>query len=211
MRVPANAPIVALDVDGTLAGYYEHFKLFAEMYLQRDLTVNWSRAYRGEFSDALGLSKDVYRPIKLAYRQGGLKRSLPLMENAGTFCRELRRSGVAVWICTTRPWNRLDNIDPDTQFWLDTFIGRVDGVIYGEDKYQDLIDIAGRDRIVCAVDDLPENIIKAQGLQIPAFLKTGDHNLWFRESSDVPQIAHWGPTETQKIWSLVNQHKENKQ
>lgn len=212
MRVPANAPIVAVDIDGTLAGYYDHFKNFAEMYLQRPLSVHWSRAYRGEFSEALGLDKEVYRQIKLAYRQGGLKRSLPVEDGAGDFVRGLRKRGVAVWICTTRPWNRLDNIDPDTRFWLETFIGRVDGVIFGEEKFQDLLDIVGDRKVICAIDDLPENIEKAEGLGIPAFIKEGKHNAWYTEvNPNVRILRNFHYNETKRIMTLVdNALKESK-
>lgn len=178
VRVHPLAPVIGLDVDGTLAKYYDHFHTFAENYLQEPLDLVWNDEFRGEFSEALGLDKATYRQIKLAYRQGGLKRSIPTMGNLG-FVQDLRARGVQVWICTTRPWNRLDNIDPDTQFWLNRNVGRVDGVIYGEEKYEDLLDIVGLDRILGVVDDLPENIERARELQIPALLRYGRHNAWW--------------------------------
>lgn len=182
MRLPPTAPVVALDIDGSLADYYNHFTWFAGLYLQREIHATWNREFRGEFSEALGLEKHLYRQIKLAYRQGGMKRSIKPFNGAGELVRSLRGNGVQVWICTTRPWNRLDNIDPDTNFWLDHNLGRVDGVIYGEDKYSDLIDIVGKDRILGVLDDLPENIEKAQSLDLKAVLKKGDHNEWWTES-----------------------------
>lgn len=182
MRLPANAPVVAIDIDGTIADYYKHFQWFAEIYLQKTLNCEFNREYRGEFNEALGLDKDVYRAIKLAYRQGGMKRSIKPFENAGNVIRNIRSLGVQVWICTTRPWNRLDNIDPDTTFWLNNNVGRVDGVIYGEDKYRDLIDIVGKDRILGVLDDLPENYATAQSLGLSASLMAGPHNEWFRET-----------------------------
>lgn len=182
MRVRADAPIVALDIDGTLADYYGHFQWFAGLYLQREMSVEWLRNYRGEFSDALSLDKDLYRQVKLAYRQGGMKRSIPVMPGAGEMVRALRRQGVAVWICTTRPWNRLDNIDPDTSFWIERNLGRVDGVIYGEEKYTDLKEIVGDRPILAAADDLPENVLKAKSLGLAAILMSGEHNSWWRET-----------------------------
>lgn len=182
MRLPANSPVVALDIDGTLADYYGHFHWFAELYLQKSVPVHWHRQFRGEFSDALGLEKNLYRQIKLAYRQGGMKRSIKAFDGAGQAVRSLRKRGIAVWICTTRPWNRLDNIDPDTSFWIEHNLGRVDGVIYGEDKYLDLMDIVGKDRILGIIDDLPENVEKAEGLGLKWALAAGDHNDWWRES-----------------------------
>lgn len=182
MRLPANAPVIAIDIDGTVADYYKHFHWFAELYLQRTLNCEFNREYRGEFNEALGLDKETYRKIKLAYRQGGMKRSIKAFQQAGEVVRRLRKEGIQVWICTTRPWNRLDNIDPDTTFWINNNLGRVDGVIYGEDKYQDLIDIVGKDRILGVVDDLPENIEKANALGLKSALMMGAHNQWYVET-----------------------------
>lgn len=179
MRVHPLAPIVALDIDGTLGDYYNHFRRFAEGYLQETLPEpNWDNT--DEFSEALGLNKDVYRDIKLAYRQGGMKRSLPTIDDGvRTLVHDIRSDmGAQVWIATTRPWQRLDNIDPDTQFWIRKNLGKVDGVIYGEDKYQDLIDIAEErgQAILGVADDLPENIERAVELGLNALLRNGPHN-----------------------------------
>lgn len=180
MRLHPLAPVVGLDVDGTLADYYEHFRWFAELYLQRPVHIDWDFAPTAEFSDALQIPKDVYRDIKLAYRQGGMKRSIPVLDQRGEAVKQIRKWGIQVWITTTRPWQRLDNIDPDTRFWLDRNVGRVDGVIYGEDKYHDLLDIVGADRILGIVDDLPENVVAAQSLGLAAALAVGPHNAAFR-------------------------------
>jgi hypothetical protein len=194
IRVHPLAPVVALDIDGSLADYYAHFKWFAELYLQEELTIDWSNTT--EFSEALGLEKDVYRSIKLAYRQGGMKRSIPVLNGDETrrLIPAIRRLGVQAWICTTRPWQRLDNIDPDTQWWLNRNFGRVDGVIYGEEKYEDLIDIVGRRRILGVFDDLPENIVTAGLLGLNTAIRRGDHNeRWIgelREDSVVKVVNH---------------------
>jgi len=189
-RLHPHAPVLALDIDGTLGDYYEHFRWFAELYLQRPIHINWEFSDTAEFSEALGLPKEVYRQIKLAYRQGGMKRSLPIFTDSRKLVETVRNEyGVQVWIATTRPWQRLDNIDPDTQFWLQHNIGRVDGVIYGEDKYLDLVDIVGKNRIVGVVDDLPENVVAAQALGLRAMLRVGGHNKAFRSVRTKVQTA----------------------
>lgn len=191
MRLHPLAPVVALDIDGTLGDYYEHLRWFAELYLQRPVTIDWEFAPTAEFSDALQLDKETYRQIKLAYRQGGMKRCLPVFPGADVIPQVIRRHhGVQVWICTTRPWQRLDNIDPDTQFWLNHNMGRVDGVIYGEDKYLDLIDIVGKDRIIGVMDDLPENVVAAQSLGLTAGIRAGGHNEAFRRVRTSVPVAH---------------------
>ena len=190
MRLHPLAPVVGLDVDGTLADYYEHMRWFAELYLQRPVRIDWDFAPTAEFSDALQLDKKTYRDIKLAYRQGGMKRSIPVLDDRGVMVRSIRAAGIQVWITTTRPWQRVDNIDPDTQFWLNRNLGRVDGVIYGEEKYMDLVDIVGKERILGVVDDLPENVVSAMSLGLKAALAVGEHNRAFRSVRKVPEVRN---------------------
>lgn len=196
LRVHPLAPVVALDIDGTLADYYEHFRWFAELYLQRPVFAQWGLANAtDEFSDALELDKNTYRDIKLAYRQGGMKRSLPVLDLGVTeLVQSIRKEGVQVWITTTRPWQRLDNVDPDTRFWIGRNLGRVDGLIYGEDKYLDLLDILdGRNDLLGIVDDLPENMVRATELNIPSMMRSGPQNTrWRREdmSGGQPVATH---------------------
>lgn len=190
MRVHAKAPVFGLDIDGTIAAYHKHFRRFAEQYMQQPLPMLWADAMQGELNDALRLDKHTYRDIKLAYRQGGMKRSIPLIDStAGVLADGIRHLQTQVWICTTRPWLRLDNIDPDTRFWLERNVGQVDGLIYGEEKYEDLIDIVGQERILGIADDLPENYERARQLGLRAILRAGDHNQWWRNQHQDAKVA----------------------
>lgn len=180
-RLHPLAPVVAIDCDGTLADYHAHFMWFAQLYLGEQLALDWSRTPNGEFSDALGLDKRVYQDIKLAYRQGGMKRCLPVFPGATDLVNSIRERGVAVWICTTRPYLRLDNIDPDTREWFRRNKMEPDGVIFGEHKYRDLHDITqdmGR-QVICVLDDLPEQIEEADSIGFDTILMDGDHNRWW--------------------------------
>lgn len=179
-------PVVALDIDGTLGRYHDHFTAFAGPYVGRDLVADWRDEYQGRFNKALGLSKKMYRQVKLSYRQGGLKRSMPVFPGARELTVKLRKQGVQVWICTTRPYMRLDNIDPDTRHMLRRHGIQYDGVLYGERKYSDLVKIVGRDRIIAVLDDLPEQIEAANKLGLPTILRAGEHNAWW----DNPE-QHW--------------------
>jgi hypothetical protein len=159
----------------------------------RNFTPYWPGT-EGEFSDALRMNKEEYRLAKLAYRLGGMKRCMPIF--AADYVKEgtnavkleiqyLRSQGIQVWICTTRPWLSLTTVDPDTQYWLHHNVGKVDGLIYGEDKYADLIDIVGKERILGVVDDLPENVIRAKQLGLKSAIRWGRHNEWW------PGLKEW--------------------
>jgi hypothetical protein len=193
-------PVVALDIDGTLGYYHEHFLSFAEKWLQRDeLPTYWN----GDepFWRLLGTSKTTYRQIKLCYRQGGMKRSMPVTPWAANLTRHVRAAGAEVWVCTTRPYLRLDNIDPDTRFWLRHNRIQYDGVLFGENKYRDLASLVGINRVVAVLDDEPEQTARAEALELPtrildrAYNKNADSfrcgSLLHAEKEFVELIGKW--------------------
>lgn len=198
MYSSSTAPVVAVDIDGTTGHYHNHFTWFASQYLGRTLSADWQPEFKGSFSRALHISKPTYREVKLAYRQGGMKRSMPVRDGAAELTRKLRRAGAQVWICTTRPYLRLDNIDPDTRHWLKRNGIQWDHLIYGERKYKDLVTMAGRERIVAVYDDLPEQVESARAFGLPTLLADGPHNWWFAEDLETRRIG--GPE--QALWEI---------
>lgn len=182
-RPAPDAPVVALDIDGTAGDYHAHFISFAASWLGRELPS--ATAYTGgvPFNKYLGVSRQTYLKIKLAYRQGGMKRSMPVYDGIGDFTKYIRNKGVQLWICTTRPYLNLSNIDPDTRHWLrDRAHIQYDGILYGQHKYRDLVKVCGAQRVVMVYDDLPALIEQALGLGVPACLRTQPYN------------AEWAPT-----------------
>lgn len=184
-----TAPVVAIDIDGTIGSYHPHFVWFAQMYTGRTMEPDWRPEFKGSFSRALHISKPTYREIKLAYRQGGMKRSMPIRPGAAELSRSLRRAGAQVWICTTRPYLRLDSIDPDTRHWLKRNGIHWDHLIYGERKYKDLVAQVDPGRVVAVYDDLPEQVSSAGSLGLPVVMSDGPHNWWFEESPSIPRVG----------------------
>lgn len=155
-------PIVALDVDGTLGDYHTNFLEFAERYFHEDFTGLIGTDNPGlPLWEWMGLSQRDYRDAKLAYRQGGWKRWMPCYPGAAELTEEIRAAGAEVWLCTTRPYLRLDNVDPDTREWLRRNRIQYDALLFDpaheEDgtKYHELARQAGP-RVAAVVDDLPE-------------------------------------------------------
>lgn len=175
-------PVVALDIDGTLGEYHNHFLRFAAEWLQRPISTHWDG--KEPFWRMLGTSKAVYRQIKLCYRQGGLKRSMPVRHWAPELTRGVRAAGAEVWVCTTRPYLRLDNIDPDTRFWLRHHGIQFDGVLFGENKYRDLASLVGVERVVGVLDDESEQCERAHRVGLPVRIIDRPYNRneseWFR-------------------------------
>ena len=157
-------PVVAVDIDGVLGMYHTQFVQFAEWYVGYPLPSVYQYMGDVEFSEYLGLDKAEYRQIKLAYRQGAIKRFMPKYTGATAFMNDLEDLDVEVWIASTRPWDRLDNIDPDTRHWLDRNKMPYDHLLYGDDKYEQLAQQVDPDRVIAVVEDLLPLCLAAERL-----------------------------------------------
>jgi phosphoglycolate phosphatase-like HAD superfamily hydrolase len=198
-------PIVAIDIDGTLGDYHGHFLKFAADYLGLAHVRN---TYTGEGSFKQWFIKHYlgnptvggernWHEIKLAYRQGAQKRSMPVYEGAAQLCQTIQDDGAELWLTTTRPYQRLDNIDPDTQEWLSRHGIEYDGFVYGDNKYERLAEIIDKDRVCAVVDDLKDMYHVAGmifGWRVPILQETQ----WNR--------AHHagGPKTLEETWMLIN-------
>lgn len=150
-----GVPVVAVDIDGTLGDYHAHFLEFAENFFGIDMPSPTEINPGMRLHRFMKIPLADYRQCKLAFRQGGTKRWMPAYPYARELSRDIRKAGGQVWICTTRPYLRLDNIDPDTQEWLRRTGILYDAVIYGEEKYRELRRQAGK-RVAAVLEDLPE-------------------------------------------------------
>jgi phosphoglycolate phosphatase-like HAD superfamily hydrolase len=183
-----SRPVVALDIDGTLGDYHAWFTRFAEQWVGRKMPDPADINPALPFHKHLGMSKATYRQCKLAYRQGGLKRSMPVYPGAREMIRGYRKAGAAVWLCTTRPYLRLDNIDPDTRHWLRRNGIQYDGLLYGHNKYRELVRDVGADNVVAVLDDLVAMCDQADSLGLAAFLRDQPYN---RYTSKYPRVMNF--------------------
>jgi hypothetical protein len=185
---PVN-PIVAIDVDGTLGDYHGHFLRFASNWLHNDddaikLQLEMSLSmYDGTetFSsycmDIMDIDLATYRLIKLAYRQGGMKRTMPINKWATAVTHFVRACGAELWITTTRPYLSLDNIVPDTVEWLSRHGIVYDHMLFDEDKFAVLANRVDSERVVAVLDDLPEmydaaGLVLHYGTDVPILIKS---------------------------------------
>jgi hypothetical protein len=192
-------PVVAIDIDGTLADYHGWFLRFAELYLGKPMPAPGEINPGQPLYRFMGITKAQYREVKLAYRQGGMKRSMPCLDGAAEMVRNIRGrrwwkgaygNGIEaeVWICTTRPYLRLDNIDPDTREWLRrNDINKYDALLFdptdGDNKYGELRRQAGS-RVACALEDLPEQAVRALGAGVPfVFVRDQPYNQQYQDDS----------------------------
>lgn len=172
--IQSSCPVVALDIDGTLGAYHGHFTRFASEYVGRELP----HTYKGDvpFNKHLGLSKPMYRKIKLAYRRGGLKRSMPAYDYASEMTRIIRERKARIVICTTRPFLSMDEVEPDTVHMLKRQGIKYDYIISGENKYRDLCKLVDKSRVVMVLEDQDDMLSQAVSLGLPAVRFAGVHN-----------------------------------
>jgi hypothetical protein len=164
------APVVALDLDGTLGDYHGHLIQFASMWLGR--THDQADPYTGSerfgnwFARSFATDLTTFRAVKLAFRQGGMKRSMPVKPGAYALVQALRVAGAEVWFTTTRPWERFDRVDPDTKEWLarNRLVG--DALLFNEDKLGELIVQVQRERVIAVLDDEWEQLDRARALEL---------------------------------------------
>lgn len=168
-------PVVALDIDGTLGDYHGSLFRFASDYFGRRID---GEGFNGtyELDEYMGITKEAYREMKLAYRQGGQKRMMPMFEGARELAVGLREAGAEIWITTTRPWQRFDSTDPDTRHWLARNQIPWDHLLFDENKYQVLSNHVDPLRIVGILEDLGEQYDKAAELELPVYLIRTKYN-----------------------------------
>lgn len=201
-------PIVVFDIDGTLGDYHGHFTDFCIRYFGRHMSVG-AGPYDGsvEFEEYLGITKAEYREAKLAYRQGGNKRWMPCYAEAPEIIEDTREIA-EVWICTTRPWQRLDNVDPDTREWMRRNHIEVDGLLYGDTKYEQLVTTVERERIAAVVEDLPEQFAIARSLGLPVILRENHHNAGGVSLVPRGNLVTCGAWAVAKAEQWIERHKE---
>ena len=169
-------PVVAIDIDGTMGMYHKHFLDFASNYLNQQVKDHYvgNQPFKEWFCSNYRVTTDVWHDIKLAYRQGGMKRTMPVYGHARELCHDAWRAGAELWVTTTRPYIRHDNIDPDTREWLRRHRIPYDYLIYDGLKYRKLAQLVGPERVCAVLDDLQEEISEAEemfGERVPILRK----------------------------------------
>lgn len=169
-------PIVVYDIDGTLGEWHMLFLDFAEWYLNTPFPAHIFFDGTRELHEFMGIPLEVYRETKLAFRQGGYKRRMRVTQGAAESVRAVREAGAEVWVATTRPYLRFDNIDKDTRDWLSRNGIPYDGLVYADDKFDMLGASVDLNRVIALIDDLPKNVDRALEFTKGAMLLDRPHN-----------------------------------
>lgn len=171
-------PVVAIDIDGTLADYHGHLHSFAEGWIGHDLRRDYdgSEPFRYWVERWWGLDHTAFRALKLAFRQGGMKRTMPIYPGAAELIEEVMMIGAEVWLTTTRPWERFDRVDPDTREWLRRHAISYDGLLYDDDKLDALCERIEPRRIVAVLDDQRDILMAAASRSLGPIMRETPYN-----------------------------------
>lgn len=205
-------PVAAFDIDGTMGNYHDHFLDFADSYLGVNPVDRWSYDGSSSFSQwFMFMYQQDYRTwhdIKLAYRQGAMKRFMP---EFGAMCDVARcadEMGMEVWVTTTRPYLRMDNIDPDTREWLRRNRIPFSGLIYSENKYADLAERIDAGRVVSVFEDqvdMYDQAIATFGCVAPFLVKTQWNRATSRKNQGAAPQAIRHLSNTLYTWRSVHE------
>jgi hypothetical protein len=190
-------PIAVFDIDGTMGDYHQHFINFATEYLGSEGWQDWwkysgNEGFRDWFCEAFDIEHATWYDIKLAYRQGAQKRSMPPYDGMIDVARAAYKVDCEIWIATTRPYLRLDNIDPDTREWLSRNHVPYDGLLFDEHKYYRLAEIVEPERVVVVYEDLAEMYDEAEIIfseNVPFLVKTSWNRSWDRQNQGTSEKA----------------------
>jgi hypothetical protein len=209
-------PVVAFDIDGTMGDYHQHFLEFATKYLGRPSIEPWLYSGHENFSSwfcrTWQTDYRTWQDIKLAYRQGGQKRSMPPFVGMIEAARSAHRRDCEVWVTTTRPYQRLDGIDPDTREWLRRNRVPYEGLIYSEDKYRDLAGRIDPARVIAVFDDQIDMIDQASEVfrpEVPFLCKSWwNRNVFCRQRSGNAQQAISYLHQQLSTWRSVHEERQ---
>lgn len=163
--------IAALDLDGVLAAYPEHWLTF--------LGYNGSGGNLGveNFSlvtGAPGIPREAYTRLKHLYRSEGFEAEVPAMPGAAEFTRHLKALGYYIVIISARPVERYKRLYSDSIRWLMQNGITYDAVLWDANKEDRIIrDLPGVDFVL---DDDPANVERLTKAGINAFMLARPYN-----------------------------------
>ena len=125
--------IVALDIDGVLAEYPQHW-------------INWVCSKKNNFycfSDLKQMKDNIpyseYLQLKEEYRLSGEKINISEIEGAREFANKLTEKGYFIILLTARPVDKYPKVLEDTLQWLKKHQIHYDWFFMGKDKWSQVL------------------------------------------------------------------------
>lgn len=178
-----NGPCVVIDIDNVLCDYVTGLcdwipSQFGPPVIRDDgpspellARIDHLRATGGFINaESLGLPQEVWQMLKHQFRVSGLKRTLPVFQDAYSFLFRMRADGHQIVLLTSRPIDRYPNIFTDTILWLNANRLPYDFVWWSLDKAERIVQMKDLQKhIRFAVDDDKLYVDQFASIGVPTY------------------------------------------
>jgi deoxypyrimidine-specific 5' nucleotidase type C protein (NT5C) len=176
--------VAALDLDGVLAAYPEHWIGWLE-----ENSLRMPERDVSKFSLVTGvenIDRESYTQLKHAYRSSGKELDVPTLPGAAEFTRSLKHMGYQIVIVSARPVERYKRLYSDSIRWLRKHGVQYDAVLWDSNKEDRII----RDLPVVnfVLDDDPQNVERLVKAGINAYLFDRPYN---RQAVGLPRVESY--------------------
>ncbi len=171
-RTGMKTKVAALDLDGVLAAYPEHWLEYLERHapLMRNTAIEEFSLVTG----VPGIPREEYTKLKHRYRSTGEEVNVPPLPGAVEFTHALRAQGYQIVIVSARPVDRYKRLYSDSIRWLRKHDIAYDAVLWDSNKEDRIIkDLPIVDFVL---DDDPTNVERLVKAGINAFLFDRPYN-----------------------------------
>jgi len=164
--------ICAFDVDGVLNYYPDPWVEF--------INRNSAEKYRDLNDAKRNIPYQLYRDLKYEYRESGVKANLKVRAGAKETLKELKHMGYTILIITSRPFEEHKSLFKQTTDWLSKNKLPYDGIIFGKNKYVEVLTKAPNLRFL--VDDHRYYANSVARWNYKAFLVDNQYNQGYLEN-----------------------------
>lgn len=165
-EISEKEKVCGLDIDGVLNFYPDPWVEFLNERLN------------ASFPDLKAVKASVpyqlYKDIKYEYRESGIKENLEVRPGAAELTSILKSLGYTIMILTARPFSKHKTLFKQTANWLTKNGIKYDGIIFGEDKYIQILQYVPNLRFMVEDHRYYANLIGRWGY--PVFLVDNIYN-----------------------------------
>lgn len=183
-----KSPVVMVDIDGVLADYPKSFYNYVNEQLGTTFNPEDQKSY--DLCREFGISRKLYEELKAKYRETGYKRNIPTIKGSIQALTMLRVRGYKVVLFTARPVHEFSRIELDTLYWLRSNNYRFDGIIYAENKHEQLANFYRNNKVDFFFEDNESNAgyLAGDGIKVILFDKPYHKGI---THENITRIKNW--------------------
>lgn len=178
-----KAKIAAVDLDGVLAQYPEHWLEYLNKSTSIDVALKDFSLVYGTTS----ISRSLYSSLKDRYRRSGQELRVTPMPGAKEFLETLRNRGYTIVILSARPTSRYKRLYGDSIYWLRMHALAYNHIVWDQMKEERIIKELPIVEFV--VEDDPQNAERLAAAEIKVFLLSRPYNESWQVCRNVTRVA----------------------